>query len=188
MNTTNNTPSQVEATSLQAKILAVNTVNAHTEQIVNHELSQLNKYIGQNILKVDGSFKAKINHVKIDIEKINITAFGCSWWIESNYYFSASHSRLTLNIRTCVSGGGYDKNGVNKHCIYENNRIDIFNIDNAGKLQAIEDFSYINAQYNEAEILEAKKAIEKAAEQYRQALKLMPYEFQAVTYCERLTR
>jgi predicted DNA binding CopG/RHH family protein len=176
------------ATSLQAKILAINTGNEHSEKIINYELSQLSKFIGQNILKVDGSFKAKINHTLHENIKKQISAYGFEWWIHTNYYFSANYSKLTINVKTCISGGGCDKNEVSTHCIYHDNSIDLFKIDGLGNLQPLEKQYFENRQFDETQILEAQTKIKEAAKEYEKILSSMPYEFRSVTGCERLTR
>ena len=176
------------ATSLQAKILAINTSNKNSETILNYELLNLSKYIGQDILKADGGFKSKINHVKHNGIKSKFNAFGFTWYQDTNYYFSTNYNKLTLNIRTCVMGGGSDSNGVNKHCIYETQTIDIFIIDTNGNLQSLEKQYFKNVQYNEAKVLKAAAKVKVAAEIYNKTLDSMPYEFRGVTNCERLTR
>jgi hypothetical protein len=176
------------ATSLQAKILAININNKNSEGILNFELSQLSKYIGQSILKIDGSFKAKINHVKMEAKKSKFPAYGFQWWEHTDYYFTANYNKLTINVKTCVSGGGCDQNQVNTHCIYETNTIDLFKIDGLGNLQPIEKQYFENKQFNEADILEAQAKIKQAAKEYEIILSSMPYEFRHVTNCERLTR
>jgi hypothetical protein len=179
---------KTSATSLQAKILAINTCNEHSEIILNYELDQLQKFIGQSILKVDSSFKAKINHVKHETIKVSFLAFGFEWFKHTDYFFSSNYGKLTLNVKTCVNGGGADVNGVNKHCIYEHNTIDLFNIDSEGNLQPIEKQYFVNKQFNEADILESQAKIKQAAIEYNNILNSMPYEFRSVTSCERLIR
>ncbi len=182
------TTTKTSATSLQAKILAINTSNENSEKILNYEFDQLIKYLGQNILKADGSFKAKINHIKHEEIKGKINAFGFDWWQSTNYWFSATSSKLTLNINTSVSGGGCDINMVSKYCIYEKDSIDLFAIDSNGNLQLLETQYFKNIQYKEDEILEAQRKIKLAAEDYKKTLSLMPYQFMTATNCERLTR
>ncbi len=183
-----NTETTKQATSLQCKILAVNTLNRDCQTILTHELNQLKKFVGQNILKVDGSFKSKINHVKTDIPKQNINEYGFNWWIDTTYYIQYKYNTLRIEVCTCVTGGGADKNGVNRHCIYERRVIDIFNVDNDGNLQDLEKINFEPVQYNELDILAAKQEIDKAAQEYKKTLEKMPYIFHDVMYCERLTR
>lgn len=174
------------ATRLQAKILAINTSNKNSEIVLNYELAQLSKFLGQNILKVDGTFKSKINHVIMENIKEQINEYGFSWWVHTNYYFTANYGKLTLNIKTCISGGGCDKNQVSNHCVYETNSIDLFIIDSLGNLQPLEKQYFENKQFNESEILEAQTKIKEAAKNYELVLNLMPYEFRLVTGCQRL--
>jgi hypothetical protein len=115
-------------------------------------------------------------------------AFGFDWWQITNYWFTCSYNKLTLNIKTCVSGGGADINNVSKHCIYETNTIDLFNVDLKGNLQLLEKQWFKNIQYNETDILNAQSKIKAIADEYNKTLELMPYEFRSVTNCERLTR
>jgi hypothetical protein len=177
-----------KATSLQAKILAINTNNNHSELILNFEILQLSKYLGQSILKVDGSFKAKINHLKHEEIKGPFVAYGFEWFSHTHYWFTANYNKLSINVKTCVSGGGVDRCGVSSHCIYETNSIDLFVIDGLGNLQPLEKQHFQNRQFDETQILEAQKKIKAAAEEYNKILALMPYEFRSVTFCERLTR
>lgn len=181
---------QNKATTLQTKILAVNTNYSHAIEIVEYEQKQLQKYLGQNILKIDGSFKAKVNHVKLVIEKKNVPAYGFTFWQDTHYWFTANYGKLSVNVKTCVSGGGYDKNGVNCNCQYENVCIDIFEIDKNGNLQPLTNttaHNYLKVQYNEADILAKKAEIEKAAIEYEKKYNTMPYIFASITGVKRLT-
>lgn len=179
---------KTQSTSLQAKIMAINTSNENTQKVLDYELNQLKKFIGQNILKVDGSFKAKINHVKMEDIKGKLFAFDFDFYYHTNYWFESNYGKLTLNVKTCVSGGGADRNGCSSYCIYETNRIDLFNIDKEGILQEFDKMHFHNKQFNEADILEAQTKVKAAAAEYEKILFNMPYEFRNITHCERLTR
>jgi hypothetical protein len=182
---------QLSATPLQAKILAINTINSHAKEIFDYETEQLSKLIGTNPLKVGGEFKAKIDHKYKEIERKKILAYGFEWWQDTHYYFTAKYGYFSINIRTCVSGGGADKNGVNRHCIYEDLCIDLFKINEQGIFEAItEPFRQFKErpQYEETTLLEIKGEIEKIAEQYRNTANKLPYQFAHVLNVERLTR
>jgi hypothetical protein len=188
-NMTTKTPTTAaNATSLQAKILAVNTANQHTKQIYDFLTGQLKNLIGVNPLKVDGSFKAKHEIEKLHIEKQKISMFGFNWWIDTNYYLTPKYGYLTAEIKTCITGGGQDRNGVNRYCIYEYKNIDIVKIDENGIFCENDRPREDEPIYNEKEILQQAKEIKEAAEAYRAKANTFPYQFKDVLYIERLTR
>ena len=179
------------ATSLQAKVLSINTLHEYTKFIVEHEKKGLNYLIGTNPLKVDGTFKAKIKHDKLNIESHKINKFGFEWFISIQYYFECKHNYFTVNIRTCINGGGGDQNNVSRHCIYENQKVDLFKINSEGNFCENDrpiDFNNFKSDYNETELLSIKKEIHEAAENYREIAKKAPYLFNYVLNIERLVR
>lgn len=179
---------QETATSLQAKILAINIVNKTAKEIQEHETKQLSPFIGSNPLKNEGSFKAKIKHEKLNIQSTKFKEFGFEWHTDTSYYLTPKHGYFVAVIRTCVTGGGVDRCGVNKFCIYETKEIDLFKIDSEGNFcentRICDDYS----QYDESELLSIAKEIKQAAEIYSQSLAKMPYQFREVLNIERLTR
>jgi len=176
------------ATSLQAKILSINTINKHSKIIFEHETKECEKFIGTNPLKIDGTFKAKITHNKKEFKRTKISAFGFDWWIETMYYLTNQYGYFSANIRTCTTGGGADINGVNQYCIYEDRSFDLFKIDDNGNFcesdRATNDFK----QYKESDLLKMERQIKAEAEKYKAALNKLPYEFRNVLGIERLTR
>jgi hypothetical protein len=193
----NNQTTTPTATNLEAKVLALNLHNEKVLQIFNHEQNELKKYVGTNPLKIDGSFKAKIKHSKLEPyqeicrswNKINV--FGLDWWTDTNYYFSVSYGRFTANIKSCLTGGGTDRAGhTNKYCIYETTVIDLFNIDEKGNFQPLKESQRYEARpvFEVAKLREAAQEIKAIANEYRCALNSLPYEFHNVLNIERLTR
>jgi len=181
------------ATNLDAKVLALNLHNAKVLQIFNHEQNELKQFIGINPLKIDGSFKAKIKHNKLEPyhegKKINV--LGLDWWVSTNYFFSVNYGRFIAHIKTCLTGGGLDNAGsCNKFCIYENSIICLFNIDENGNFQPLEESQKYEAYpvYDSAKLIETARDIRAIAEEYRRALASLPYEFHNVLNIERLTR
>jgi hypothetical protein len=185
----NNSKNQF-ATSLQAKILSINTLNEYALFIHEHEKKNLNYLIGTNPLKIDGSFKAKIKHNKLNIETPKINQFGFDWFISVDYWFTCKYGYFSLQIKTCINGGGKDVNGVTRHCIYENQNIDLFKIDSEGNFcendRPFDSESF--KQYTESELLEVQKQAHEAAENYKAIAKNVPYLFNDVLRIERLTR
>jgi hypothetical protein len=177
------------ATSLQAKILSLNNLNKDAILIFNHEKKQLLPYVGQNILKNDGSFKAKIKLEKLEIQSLKFTAYGFEWHKQTSYYFKNQYGFLSIEVTTCINGGGVDRCGVSKHCIYERQTFDLFKIDTDGKLQELETERNIfqSKDFEELEILENAKKVKEAAKVYEEILNAVPYEFRNVLYLQRLT-
>jgi len=184
MNTTTN-----KATSLQAEILCLNTLYAHSKEIINHENAFLAQYVGKKLFKNDGSYLAKIPYQRLHIEKKQITAFGFTWWIDTHYWHSVKYNRYEITVKTCVSGGGADKNGVSHQCNYQQQTFGLFSINDEGTLtgQLEQDREYLNRVYNEAEILAAAKEVEQAAKVYDSVLNKVPYLFRSTLYLQRLT-
>ena len=177
-----------KATSLQAKIIALNNLNNFTFDIVQHETSELKKYLNQNIFKVDGSFKAKVVHSKLEIKDEKTTLNGYNWNVSIRYYHSIEYGKLNLNITVCTSGGGSDINNVSSHCIYEKSRVSIYNVKD-GVLLPLDCEQYVKqANFDESEILKAAENVRLAAIEYNKVLNSVPYEFRNVLYLERLTR
>ncbi len=183
---TNVTTTPVKATSLQTQILCVNTLYAHSKEIIQNEISFLLPLIGKDILKVDGSFKAKYEHQK-RIFKYKVNEFGFDFWVDTHYYFTAKYGKLSIEVITTVTGGGSDKNGVNANHSQQRQGYDLFVLNN-GILSAIveTDRSYLDTPYNEADILAAAEKVKEAAKQYDAVLQSVPYLFRDVLYLQRL--
>ena len=182
------TTTNTSASSLQAKIVSVNTINEHTRIFLEHEKEALKSLIGSNPLKVDGTFKAKISHTKKEIANKKIEMFGQIWHAQSSYYLTPQYGYFVMKVRTCVTGGGADRNGVNKHCNYEDRTIDLIKIDESGIFCECDRLPQDLPQYNEGELIAIEREIKAAAEQYRELAEKMPYEFSHTLSIERLTR
>ena len=176
-----------KATSLQAKLLAVNTLNTRAEEIINHELEQLKNYIGLNIFKVDGSFKAKYAHEKLEFEPTKIEKFGFNWWERTFYSINVNYNDVSIKVHTSVSGGGSDSNGVSCYSVSLDYWADLFFIDKEGRLQIKERPLPTFKQYDEQEILAIQAKIKLAEAEYEKLYEQMPYQFAGVTNCKRLT-
>lgn len=177
-----------KATSLKAKVLALNNLNKTTFEIVQHETNELKKYIDQNIFKVDGTFKAKVMHNKFESKDEKITQEGYNWNVSTRYYHTIEYGKLILNITVCTSGGGTDTNNISSHCIYEKSRVTIYNVKD-GTLLPSDCEPYVKQPiFNESEILQAAEKVRLAAIEYNKVLNSVPYEFRDVFYLERLKR
>lgn len=180
------TQTTAKATKLQTQILCVNTLYQHSKEIIAAELTRLTPFIGLGILKTDGSFKKKYEAERLTY-KYKVNQYGFDFWVDTHYYFSAAYGKLSVKVRTTVSGGGYDKHGVNCNNDQQSQSFDLFNIDAAGKLQPLEvNREFLDKVYNEAEILAAAANVEAAAKQYEAVLKTVPYLFRSTLYLQRL--
>ena len=182
------TITRTKATTLETKVLAINTLYAHSKKIIEKELSFLTPLIGKKVVKADGSFLAKYEHEKIDF-KYKVNAYEFDFWADTNYYFTLSSGRLELNVRTCVSGGGYDKNGVNCNCQYEKQTFSLFSIDENGVITGLypENRDFINTVYSVDTLIEQAKKAEEAAKIYESFVKNVPYLFREILRVKRLT-
>lgn len=180
----------MRVTELQAKLLAVNTLNKDAAIILKHELEFIKSLIGTNPLKVDGSFKAKVTHKKIEIKKEKFNAFGFDWWKDTSYWLQKSGSHFVAQIKTCVSGGGSDRNNISSYCIYESKALYLCEIDNAGLFKELSypEWNTIEPTYNEEDLLNTAKEIQELASKYNNALKKMPSQFMYALNIQRLTR
>lgn len=181
------TPTNTSASSLQAKIVSVNTINEHTNIFIEHEKEALKSLIGSNPLKRDGTFKAKISHTKKELAPQKIEMFGQTWYTQSSYYLVPHYGYFVMKVRTCVTGGGTDRNGVNKYSKYEDRTIELMKIDESGVFCECNRVPQDLPQYNEGELIAIEREIKAAAEQYRELAKKMPYEFSHTLDIERLT-
>ncbi len=174
-----------KATSLQAQILCLNTLYAHSKEIIKYETDFLSQYAGKKIFKQDDSFMSKIPYQRLKIEKKQITAFGFTWWVDTHYWHKVSYGKY---VKTCVSGGGYDKNGVNCNCNYQSQSFDIFNLDEWENLTTPvnADREYLNTPFDETAILTAANEAREAAKVYEQILEKVPYQFRETLYLQRL--
>lgn len=175
-----------KATSLQTQILCVNTLYSHSKEIIAKEIDFLTPLIGKDILKVDGSFKAKYEHEKTSY-KYKVNDYGFDFWIDTHYHFKSGYGKLSITVTTSVHGGGYDKNGVNCNSNQQSQTFDLFTLDNGILAGIIEtDRSYLDTPYNEAEILAAAEKTSEAAKQYDAVLQTVPYLFRDALYLQRL--
>ena len=175
-----------KATSLQTQILCLNTLYQHSKEIIKNEIDFLLPLIGKDILKVDGSFKAKYEHEKKQY-KYQVKEFGFDYWVNTHYYFSAAYGKLSITVITSVHGGGYDKNGVNANSNQQQQTFDLFSLNNGILSDLIEtDRNYLDTPYNEAEILAAAEKVKEVAKQYDAVLQTVPYLFRDALYLQRL--
>ncbi len=181
--TTNN------ATTLQAKIVTLNTMHEHAALIFKHEREQLLPLIGKNPLKKDGSFKATVKHSKIDIPNKKIYYEGFDFWAGTTYYFNASDRCFWAVLRTCVNGGGSDSNGVSKHCIYESLNLILFNIDKDGFFEDLQNKEYTKpAPIIEKDVLKQVEKLNKIGEDYKTVFNSINQNLVDTLYLPRLKR
>ena len=180
------TQTQVKATALQTQILCLNTLYAHSKEIIQKEMDFLQPLIGKNILKVDGSFKAKYEHEKPHF-KYKVNEFGFDFWVDTHYWFTCKYGKLGIEVSTTVTGGGSDKNGVNANHNQQRQGFDLFAIDKDGNLQPLEvNREFLDTVYNEADILAAAEKVKAAAKQYEATLQTVPYLFRQTLCLQRL--
>jgi hypothetical protein len=176
-----------KATDLQTQILCANSLHKHCIDIIAYELNFLTPFIGLNILKVDGSFKAKYDHEKMQGLIYKTVEYGFNYHIDTHYYFTAKYGKLSIEVITSASGGGADKNGVCTGHRQMRKNIDLFALDTNGNLQPVEiDKSEISNIYNEADILAAANKIKQAAQQYNNVLHSLPYMFRQTLFIQEL--
>lgn len=176
------------ATALQTQILAVNLMNDHAKKILNHEKNTFTPFIGKSILKVDGTFKAKYEHEKISFA-YKVNAYGFDFWVDTHYYFESRYGKANLNIIATVSGGGYDRNGVNVN--HTQKRISVSFCDLGKDDSTLLGFSdsctdYLNVIHNERDILFNSDLVQKKAEEYNKLVNLIPSEFIDALHIKRL--
>jgi hypothetical protein len=176
----------LKATALQTQILCYNTLYEHSKQIIAKEVSFLSDFLGKGILKSDGSFKAKYIHDLLRFkEKVN--KFGFDFWVDTHYYFICKYGKLSIEVTTTVSGGGYDRSGVNANHSQNRRGFDLFVVDNGILLSLFEDNrDFLNVVYDEAEILNAADNVKEAAKEYEKTLKTVPHIFRQSLYLQRL--
>ena len=177
---------QTKATSLQAKILAVNTINKHSLYFINFELQALQAHKGKDIFKVDGSFKQKYFREFQPIrERVKFAGF--DWWIDSHYYLKFNYGKIILHVRTSVTGGGQDQHGVNARCIYEERSFNLLTYPGAIGEEIEQDRTHLEKEYNEQELKEAAEKAKEAAKAYEKAAEAVPHIFRDVLDVQRLT-
>lgn len=176
-----------KATPLQAQILAVNTLREHCKQIISYEVEKMQPLIGKDPFKVDGSFKQKYQFPRLVIEKKKISAFGFDWWINTHYYHKLQYGKYELTVITTVSGGGYDKNGVNCNHSQQKQLIDLYEYENnIITKRAAMDLSFLDVVYSEDKILQAAEVVKQKEKEYETALNSIPYYFADTLYIRRL--
>ena len=182
------TATPTAATALQTQILCLNMANEAAKNIISYELGQLSRHIGKAIFKVDGSLKTKYEYSRLSLEKVKVNAFGFDFWVDTHYYHRIAYGKYEVKVITTVSGGGYDRNGVNKNHYQHSQSFEVFSLNDAGELSApIAAPEWLNNQYNETEILQAAAKVEEAAKQYEAVLSKVPYLFRSTLYLQRLT-
>jgi hypothetical protein len=174
-----------KATALQTQILCLNTLYKHSKEITQNETAFLLPLIGKDILKVDGSFKAKYEHEKKAF-KYNVNEFGFDFWVDTHYYFTAKYGKLSIDVITTVSGGGSDKNGVNANHSQQRQCFDLFVLDNGILADKCADSELLNTVYTESEILVGAEKVKAAAKQYEATLSSVPYLFRQTLRLQRL--
>lgn len=182
-NTTTN-----KATALQTQILCINTMYQHCKMIIDYEVGALKQHIGKAIFKQDGSFKMKYDHARLTIEKQKVNVYGFDFWIDTHYYHNVRYGCYEITVITTVTGGGYDRNGVNCNHSQQRQSFDLFKLDKDGILtgQDEKDISFIDKVYNEADILAAAENVKEAAKQYESAISAVPHYFRDTLYLNRL--
>ncbi len=172
-----------KATTLQTQVLAANLSNEHSKEIILAELEQLKKFVGYSIFKVDGSLKEKYKH---DLKSFDykINQYGFDFWVRTNAYIKVSYSKIEIKIMTTVSGGGYDKNGVNANHSSMNRIFDLCNLDKDGKITDFVEFDFPSLEivHDVDQILEAAKKVEEAKKVYEQAINGVNYIFRDALY------
>ena len=180
MNTT------TRATSLQTQILCVNTLYTHSKEIIKNEIALLLPLIGKDILKVDGSFKAKYEHENPGFD-YKINQYGFDFWVNTHYYFTSKYGILSIKVTTTVSGGGNDGSGVSVNNNQQKQEFDLFILDN-GILSALCEVNrdYMDIIFVEVDILAAAEKVKEAAKKYDAILNNVPYLFRNALYLKRL--
>jgi hypothetical protein len=178
-----NTQKQISkrATSLQTKILAENKTNEFSKIIFDYEINQIKPLFGTNPLKIDGSFKAKVNHKILNIENLKFKEYGFNWFLSVHYWFERSGGNLGINIKTCLNGGSEEEN---QHVIYTNKYIYISKIEN-GILEPSQydnNFNFIDIE----EVQKISKIAKEKAEEYKKIVDSLPYVLLNILQVKRL--
>jgi hypothetical protein len=166
------------ATVLQTRILCANLLREFAAKAIEYETYFLRPLIGKKVTKVDGSFLAKYEHWKSYglSENRKVEWCGFDYWVWETYHLEDKHGNLSMSITVTVSGGGYDDCGVNKNHCQLNSTKSIFEIED-GVLGAEKpiDTAFLNARFDEQEILAQLKLVEQKKEEYNAEVEKIPY-------------
>lgn len=171
-------------TSLEVKVLAINTLNEYAGKIYQYEMEHFSKFIGQSIFKVDGSIKQKYDHEKLYFKG----QMPDGTYYNLDYYFRSNRS-FDIHITVCVNGGSYDVRPSTAFCWYERTIFELFPIID-GQIQTSERASKIDfsKRYKVEELLELQDKAHEAAKVYEKTVDAVPYIFRDVLNIQRLTR
>lgn len=172
-----------KATSLQTQILAVNTLYKLSKEIIKKEIEFFTPLIGKDVFKVSGELKAKYKH-EMEQYKYKVNEFNFDFWVNCHYYLTLEYNKLIMKVICTVSGGGYDKNGVNCNHSQHTQSFDLFDLDKDYKIISIcnVDREYLNTVFNEWEILQQAKKAEEVKKEYQNELSKVPSYFRSTLY------
>jgi len=174
----------IKKTAVEIKVLAINTLYEYAEKYFNHEKQRLSAFIGMDIFKVDGSFKAKYDSPKLS-DKLQLPD---GTWLNAHYWFNNNNYSLDLHVKICVNGGSYDVNPTTAFCQYEEQSFTLFKKENGKLIETPVNNEFLNTRYNVDELTAIANNIKEAAKVYEAAAEKMPHRFNDVFWLQRLSR
>jgi len=171
-------------TQAEIKVLAINTLYEYAEKYIAHEKARLSAFIGLDIFKVDGSFKAKYDAPKLS-DKLQLPD---GTWVDAHYWFNSRNHGLDINVKVCVNGGSYDDKPATAFCEYQEQSFTLFNKEDGKLVENNSDRSFLKKRYNVDEVTAIANEVKEAAKQFKQVADKMPYLFYDTFYLPRLSR
>jgi len=164
--------------SLEIKVLAVNTLNEYAKKIIAHEVAGFKKLIGVDAYKADGSLKAKYHFDKLESVSQKLS----DNWLSVEYFRDRSEYSVAISIKVCINGGSYEVTPATAFCHYENQTFYVARIEN-GKIESKElDLSMLDEKFTAAKLLKLNKEVENAAAAYDKAKSAIDHRFREVLH------
>jgi len=173
----------VKKTQAEIKVMAINTLYEYAEKYILHEMDRISAFIGLDIFKVDGSFKAKYDAPKLS-DKLQLPD---GTFVNAHYWFNQYTNGFDINVKICINGGSYDVKPVTAFCQYEQQSFTIFNKNEGRLIDTKKDFSYLKKRYNVNELQTIANDIKDAAKVYESEYDKMPYIFSDTFGVKRLS-
>lgn len=172
---------KTKKSDLQVKILSLNTLYEHAQKCVEHENKILTPFIGEDVLKVDGSFKKKYEH-----ERVNFKGqMADGTFYDVHYWFTSDYGYLDMRIKSCIHGGSYEDKTY--FCQYDETTYTLFKLVE-GKLQPNTERNNTDysQRYEEQPIIEQAAKVKVLAEQYEREVGKIPHFFKGAMNIKRL--
>lgn len=152
---------KTHSNTLSATVAARNEVNELTNTRYSTIILALAPFIGQRILKVDGTLLKKVKEALPEFDAVQ--GFGSSSWYSTGHGYS-----LVLNIKTC--------HGVEPHgCVYADSTLYLGKLRD-GVLEGLYDAPTLKANFTEQYVIQAREEV-KGAEKILREVESKLYYF-----------